>query len=580
MANIINLGILDYVMVSLMLLVSAGTGIVFRFTGNRQKTMDEYLMGEKSSPRFLVVMSISVTITSAILMVGVPAEVYRYGSQYSVVGIAVGIGMVMSSYIFLPVYFQCNVTSIYEFLEIRFGKLTRYTVSALFILQMLLYMSSILYGPVLALSAVTNLSTKVIIVVCGFVCTFYCFLGGLKAILWTDAFQGISMFLCIIVICITGITEVGGIGEVIRRGEVGNRIQFFNMTTDLTTRYTFWNVFFRGLSLGVGVYGTNQIEVQRALSMSSCKNAQSALRWSAIPVAALFLTCNLFGVILYSVFYLCDPLQADSGLTKYDQLVPYFIVSRLHNIPGLTGLCFAGIFSGSLSSISSALNSLSTVTVVDFLKPFFPNRFTESKLVLVAKGLSLFYGTLCILLCFIISKAQSILQVVLILLSVVEGPTTAIFLIGVLTRKASDKCVMLGLIIGFAVSSWIGFGSLLSGHRHPILPLESIGCSNNSEIISYAVNTTLECSNLEKCPILQQDNYSSEIFVLYKLSFLWIPTFGCILTILLVFAFHLITGWNKNAIPSDSKCLSPIVRYWMKTESLDKKRGIPLEEKS
>ncbi|GFT00337.1 putative sodium-dependent multivitamin transporter [Trichonephila clavipes] len=474
-----------------------------------------------------------------------------------------------------PKVYECS------FLEIRFGKLTRYTVSALFILQMVLYMSSLLYGPVLALSAVTNLSTKLVIVVCGFVCTFYCFLGGLKAILWTDAFQGVLMFLCIITLYITGITEVGGIGETIRRGAVGNRIQFFDMTADLTTRYTFWNVFFRGLSIGIGVYGTSQIEVQRALSMSNCKSAQSALRWSAIPVASLFFACNMFGVVLYSVFYLCDPLQADSGITKYDQLVPYFIVSRLHSIPGVTGLCFAGIFSGSLSSVSSALNSLSTVTVVDFLKPFFPNRFTESRLVFIAKGLSLFYGTLCVLLCFIISKAKSILQVALIFLSVVEGPTTAVFLVGVLTRKASDKCVMFGLTVGFAVSSWIGFGTLLNGPRHPILPLESTGCSNNTDIRNYSTNATLECINFGKCLIQQQEDSFSEIFVLYKLSFLWIPTFGCILTIIIIFAFHLITGWNDDVIPSDSKCLSPIVRYWMKrsSEFIDEKQGMCLKER-
>ncbi|GFT00334.1 sodium-coupled monocarboxylate transporter 1 [Trichonephila clavipes] len=85
MDNITNLGVLDYIMIGLMLLISAGTGIVFRFSGNRQKTMDEYLMGEKTSPKFLVVMSIIVTLASSILMIGVPAEIYRYGSQYAIV---------------------------------------------------------------------------------------------------------------------------------------------------------------------------------------------------------------------------------------------------------------------------------------------------------------------------------------------------------------------------------------------------------------------------------------------------------------------------------------------------------------
>ncbi|GBN15138.1 Sodium-coupled monocarboxylate transporter 1, partial [Araneus ventricosus] len=114
MAAIVSLGILDYIMISVMLLISIATGIVFRFTGNRQKTTHEYLMAEKSSPMLPVIMSISVSFASGILMVGVPAEVYRYGSQYTMIGFSVAIGMLISTYIFLPVYFQCNVTSIYE----------------------------------------------------------------------------------------------------------------------------------------------------------------------------------------------------------------------------------------------------------------------------------------------------------------------------------------------------------------------------------------------------------------------------------------------------------------------------------
>ncbi|KAF8796436.1 putative sodium-dependent multivitamin like protein [Argiope bruennichi] len=441
MASIVNLGILDYIVIGMMLLISVSTGIVFRFTGNRQKTTHEYLMAEKSSPMLPVIMSISVSLTSGVLMVGVPAEIYRYGSQYIIIGLAVGIGMLVSSYIFLPVYFQCNVTSIYEFLEMRFGKCTKYTVSALFIIQMVLYMSSVLYASVLALTAVTDVSTEIIIIVCGLTCTFYCVLGGLKAVLWSDLFQGILMFVSIIIIYTFGMTEVGGIGEVIRRAETGDRIKLFDTTFDFTARYTFWNVIARGLSIGIGVYGTSQIEVQRALSMSKCQKAQSALRWSVIPVILLFVTCSFLGVLLYSVFYKCDPVSVEPGLTKHDQLVPYFIVTRMHGIPGLVGLSFAGVFSGSLSSISSALNSLSTVTVVDFLQPVCPFDLSDSKLVFIAKGLSLFYGILCICVCFLISQFQSILQITHIFLSVVEGPTVAIFLIGVLTRKATDKVI-------------------------------------------------------------------------------------------------------------------------------------------
>ncbi|KAF8796439.1 Sodium-coupled monocarboxylate transporter 1 like protein [Argiope bruennichi] len=475
--------------------------------------------------------------------------------------------MLVSSYIFLPGYFQCNVTSIYEFLEMRFGKCTKYTVSALFIIQMVLYMSSVLYASVLALTAVTDVSTEIIITVCGLTCTFYCFMGGLKAVLWSDVFQGILMFVYIIIVYTFGITEVGGIGEVVRRAETGDRIKLFDTTFDLTTRYTFWNVLARGLSFGIGVYGTSQIEVQRALSMSKCQKAQSALRWSVIPVILLFVTCSLLGVILYAVFYMCDPVTVEPGLKKYDQLVPYFIVTRMHGIPGLIGLSFAGVFSGSLSTISSALNSLSTVTVVDFLEPLYPFDLSDSKLVFIAKGLSLFYGILCICICFLISKFQSVLQITLTFLSVVEGPTIAIFFIGVLTRKATDKIIMFGLVIGFAFSSWLGIGTILGGHKSEALPLDLAGCSNYTNITNFFENSTTECSATNSCTTLLTDDSSSPAFILYRISYLWIPLFAFLFTMCAVFATVLLTGWNKNVIASDSKCLAPVARYFMKKSS-------------
>ncbi|GFT00323.1 sodium-coupled monocarboxylate transporter 2 [Trichonephila clavipes] len=101
--------------------------------------------------------------------------------------------------------------------------------------------------------------------------------------------------------------------------------------------------------------------------------------------------CTTIGIVFYAVFYLCDPvlMKEETGITKYDQMFPYFIITRLNSYPGLAGLCVAGLFSGSLSTISSALNSVVTVIIVDFIQPFFPGKLSEVKLVRTAKVLSL-----------------------------------------------------------------------------------------------------------------------------------------------------------------------------------------------
>ncbi|PRD34982.1 UNVERIFIED_CONTAM: Sodium-coupled monocarboxylate transporter 2 [Trichonephila clavipes] len=161
-----------------------------------------------------------------------------------------------------------------QFLEVRYGKITRYVVSALFILQMVLYMSSVLYAPVLALNAVTDLSIELSIIVFGTICTFYCAMGGLKAVLWSDVFQFILMFIAIMALYIAGIRETGSLENIYDRAYNGNRLNMFE-----------------------------------------------TLLISILPVIGLYLLCNLYGLILYSVYHLCDPIsnKKATGLTKYDQ---------------------------------------------------------------------------------------------------------------------------------------------------------------------------------------------------------------------------------------------------------------------
>ncbi|XP_055948597.1 sodium-coupled monocarboxylate transporter 1-like isoform X2 [Argiope bruennichi] len=499
-----HLGNADYAVIGISLLIPLLIGLKFRFSGGRQNSTDEYFLAGKNASMFPVIMSISVTILSAAAIIGLPAEVYRFGSQFVLVAFSTGVGMFLSSRIFLPVYFNCNVSSIYEFLEMRFGKFTKYTVSGMFIIQMVLYTSTVLLGPVLALSAVTDFSLNIMVIICGAVCTIYCFMGGIKAILWTDAFQGILMFLCLSTMYLVGMREVGGPAVIYDRAKAGDRWEFFNMNFDFTTRFTFWNSTFRGLVLGLAFYGTNQIQVQRTLTMKSYQRAQIALQCSILLVVTLLFACTMFGVILYAVYFHCDPIlmQSETGISKYDQLVPYFIVTRLHSIPGLTGLCFAGIFSGSLSTISSALNSLSTVTLVDFVQPLFADKLNPTWELYIAKGSCLIYGIATIFLTITITNVDSLAQATIVFLSVAEGPVLAVFMIGVLTRKTSDKSTVISLIASVTFICWICFGSLFSGYKNPSLPLDTSQCPNTNSTILFETSTTA-CVDENNCALIE-----------------------------------------------------------------------------
>ncbi|GFT00314.1 sodium-coupled monocarboxylate transporter 1 [Trichonephila clavipes] len=174
-----TLGVTDYIVVISSLVISILIGLRFQIGKAKLKTTREYLLASKNAPMLLVVMSTTVTMLSAIVMLGSPAETYRFGPQLSLLSFFPIIGMALAAKIFIPIYFQLKVSSIYEFLELRYGKLTRYSISTVFVCQMVLYSSCVLYAPVLAINAVTGFSFEMAIVLFGAVCTLYCCLFGL-----------------------------------------------------------------------------------------------------------------------------------------------------------------------------------------------------------------------------------------------------------------------------------------------------------------------------------------------------------------------------------------------------------------
>nr|XP_042898243.1 sodium-coupled monocarboxylate transporter 1-like [Parasteatoda tepidariorum] len=368
------LGITDYIVICSSLLISVGIGIASRLLSSEQKTTKEYILAGKKMSRLPVILSILVTFVSPTTMLAVPAEIYKYGIGFITLPFGLSIGVLLASWVFIPVYFQCGVSTIYEFLEMRFGKIIRFIISTLFLVQMMFYMVTCLYGSVLALSAVTDISLEISMISLGIICTIYCSIGGLKAVLWTDVFQAILILTCTAALYIAGIKDAGGVTNIYQRAREGNRLDdFFDLRLDLTKRLGVWGSFCRGLMFGLCYYGTNQVEVQRVLSLSTVARAKSTQQISVLPMFIVFIANNLFGLVLYSIYYKCDPIlnKDQTGLDRYDQIVPAYIVNTFSWIPGMTGLCIAGLFSAALSTISSCLNSIASVTVIDIIKPLY-----------------------------------------------------------------------------------------------------------------------------------------------------------------------------------------------------------------
>uniref|UniRef100_A0A1B0CNT7 Sodium-dependent multivitamin transporter n=1 Tax=Lutzomyia longipalpis TaxID=7200 RepID=A0A1B0CNT7_LUTLO len=192
----------DYVVFIVMLLISAGIGVYYRFTGGKQKTTNEYLLADRSMSVWPVSFSLMASFMSAITILGVSMENYQFGTLFVIINISYGLATPIASHLYLPVFYKLQAASAYEYLEKRFGRATRLCASIAYSLQMILYMGIVLYAPALALEAVTGMSRVASVLSIGIVCTFYSTIGGMKAVLITDVFQSILMFAAVFSIII------------------------------------------------------------------------------------------------------------------------------------------------------------------------------------------------------------------------------------------------------------------------------------------------------------------------------------------------------------------------------------------
>uniref|UniRef100_A0A1B6CD99 Sodium-dependent multivitamin transporter n=1 Tax=Clastoptera arizonana TaxID=38151 RepID=A0A1B6CD99_9HEMI len=508
----------DYVVLSITLVVSAGIGIYFRFTGGKQKTTKEYLLGNKNQKIIPVAISLMASFMSAITLLGVSAEIYNYGTLFLIINFAYVIFTPIAAYLYLPVFFKLGATSAYEYLERRFGIITRTVASLIYTLYMTLYMGIVLYAPAIALEALTGLSQNQSILVVGLVCTFYSTIGGIKAVIVTDVFQSLLMFTAIFCVIYGAVSEKGfdGIWKI---AEEKGRIEFVNLNPDPTIRHTYFSLLIGGGLTYLSLYAINQTQVQRYLTMKDYKTAVKSL-WLSLPILIILsFSTGFSGLAIFSKYYSCDPLL-EGRISRSDQMMPLFIVESVNSFPGLAGLFVAGIFSASLSTVSACLNSLSAVTLEDYIKPVYlrcsNKTFPDAKSIFLSKFLALMYGVICLSIAFLARYLGGILQAALTIFGVVGGPLLGVFTLGMFIPAANEIGAVTGVLSGLVFSLYLGFGG-----SKPIpqkLWLSIDGCYGN--LTSSPVYTTIP-------------PFEGDFPYLFRISYMYYIVLGFLLTMVI-----------------------------------------------
>ncbi|KFV08869.1 Sodium-coupled monocarboxylate transporter 1, partial [Pterocles gutturalis] len=566
----------DYVVFAAMLLVSAVIGVYYAFAGGGQKTSKDFLMGGRSMTAIPVALSLTASFMSAVTVLGTPAEIYRYGAIFCIFAITYGLVVLCSAEIFLPVFYKLGITSTYEYLELRFNKYLRLCGTILFIIQTAskpqscstLYTGIVIYAPALALNQVTGFDLWGAVVATGVVCTFYCTLGGLKAVVWTDVFQVGIMVAGFSSVIIRAVVVQEGIGRIVNDSYYGGRLNFWDFNPNPLQRHTFWTIVIGGTFTWTGIYGINQSQVQRYIACKSRFHAKLSLYINLLGLWAILACAVLCGLALYSIYKDCDPWMAKQ-VSALDQLMPYLVLDILSDFPGVPGLFVASAYSGTLSTVSSSINALAAVTVEDLIKPYFKS-LSEKKLSWISMGMSLFYGGVCIAMAAVASVLGALLQAALSIFGMVGGPLLGLFSLGILCSFANGIGAFVGLVSGFVISLWVGIGAQI----YPPLPersyplhLSTAGCNISSENLTSTENplTTVFNTPTAERPVLA-DNW-------YSLSYLYFSTLGTLITVVVGIIISLLTGGLKQT--TDRKFLLTKEDFlsnfsWSKSETVKK----------
>ncbi|CAG5123794.1 unnamed protein product, partial [Candidula unifasciata] len=311
---------------------------------------------------------------------------------------------------------------------------------------------------------------------------------------------------------------------------------------DPRVRHTVWGLVFSGAVNSLG-FLFSQSSVQRIVSIRYEKHARMSFVLCMFLASTYHVIMSFTGLVLlaYFVSIRCDPLKA-GYIKNRNQLMPYFVIHSLSFLPGLPGLYMASVFSASLSTLSSGINSLAANTVEDFLGGVLANK-RESVVTAISKCIVCVYGAGIIGLAYLTREmAGPVTQTSYTALGATTGPLIGVFILGATFPQANAAGTLIGLLSGLTLNVWISIGSVLYGTPTPPLPpgpVDKCSTLNVSATAaawnsSWPINSTPAQNFMSSTSMTTARSQATEsdVFSLYDLSYTWTPLIGFLATVI------------------------------------------------
>ena len=445
--------VIDYAILFIYLIGMLCLGLFFMKRGNGT---DDFFKGGGRIPWWAAGISIFATMLSSISFMAIPALTYISDWKYFTMAVTIFLMAPVIIYYYLPFFRKLNVTSAYEYLERRFNVETRVLGSLSFIVFMVARVAIVLYLPALALAAVTGISIITCILIIGAVTIVYCVTGGIEAVVWGDVIQGVILVLGALVAIGFLISNTSGNFEgALEIAKDHNKMAMLDMTFDLS-KPVFWVVLIGGLVNNLTSYSSDQSVIQRYVTTSDDKSAAKSIWLNGILSIPISLILYFIGTALFS-FYKDNPQLLDVAMAKNDSIFPTFIVNSLP--VGISGLLIAAIFSATMSTLSSNINSAATAYTTDFYCRFKAG-VSDHKALKVAKISTVLIGILGILFSIMLAEMniKTVFDQFMKVVGIITSGLGGLFFMGIFFKNISGKGALLGLTASYIVLFAVNFG--------------------------------------------------------------------------------------------------------------------------
>ncbi len=453
----------DLIVICVYLLGITMFGLSFRKKGKgseADRSLKSYFLAGNTIPWWAIALSVVSAETSTLTVISIPGVAFAGNFGFLQVVLGYLLGRVVVAILFLPRYFAGEMLTAYQLIDRRFGALLHKVTAGLFLLTRAAAEGIRVFAVSIVVGIAVGTGDIASIALISALTLLYTFEGGMAAVIWTDVVQmAIYVGGTLVALLTLGHHVPGGWAAIAHTAQAANKFSMLNFALNFTQSYTFWAGLLGGTFLTMASHGTDQLMVQRLLAARNLRESQWALLSSGVVIFAQFAFFLLIGAGLW-VFYgqRLGP-HAAATFRSTDYIFPTFIVREMP--VGIAGLLVAAILAAAMSNLSAALNSLASTTVVDFYMDARPNATSRQRM-LLSKASTAFWAVVLFTVAVYsvrVGGKGHVVEIGLSIAAVAYGCLLGVFLLGTLTKFATEAGAAVGMVCGFALNLWLWQGT-------------------------------------------------------------------------------------------------------------------------